>query len=91
MPFRVRLGSWAEFVSVAESVLVVKPPSYSFSEAAALPMSALVAYGAVKSAGFLSIPLVQSDKQQTATTSEADVEAAEDNPALVLRRGSGLL
>ena len=90
MPFRVRLGSWAEFVSVGESALVLKPPSYSFSEAAALPMSALVAYGAVKSAGFLSSPVVQKDKQETAETTEAEVEATEDNPALLMRRGCDL-
>ena len=89
MPFRVRLGSWAEFVTVGESALVIKPPSYSFAEAAALPMSALVAYGAVKSAGFLSCPLVQTDKQQTAA-SEAEVETTEDNPALVVRKGCDL-
>ena len=89
MPFRVRLGSWAEFVSLAESALVLKPPSYSFSQAAALPMSALVAFGAVKSGGFLSCPVVQSDKQ-TAATSEAEVETSEDNPALVVRRGCDL-
>ena len=87
MPFRVRLGSWAEFVTVGESALVIKPPSYSFSQAAALPMSALVAYGAVKAAGFLSSPLVE---RQQAATSEAEVETVEDNPALVVRRGQDL-
>ena len=104
MPFRVRLGSWAEFVSVGESALVLKPPSYSFSEAAALPMSALVAYGAVKSAGFLNTPVVQSDKPTASTDVEVDVEvkveveaktevvveATEDNPALLVRRGCDL-
>jgi hypothetical protein len=33
---------------ITEVCAVKKPESYSFTEAAALPMSALVAYGAVK-------------------------------------------
>ena len=58
MPFRVRYGSWAEFVCVGESSLIHKPDQYSFSQAAALPMQALVAYGAVKASGFLNQPVL---------------------------------
>jgi len=60
MPLRERWGTWAEFVAVNEKVLVKKPENYSFAEAAALPMSALVAYGAVKAAGLINKPVVEN-------------------------------
>ena len=60
MPLRERWGTWAEFVAVNETVLVKKPENYSFAEAAALPMSALVAYGAVQAAGLFNKPVVEN-------------------------------
>ena len=90
MPFRVREGSWAEYVSVGESVLVSKPDSYSHSQAAALPMSALVAYGAVKAAGFSSSPVVEPLPHKTTRPQEVEVEVTDQNPALLVRKGSDL-
>ena len=86
MPLRVRYGSWSELVSISESCLVLKPDQLSFSEAAGMPMSALVAYGAVKSAGFLSLPIQETpDKVKVG---EEEVEASAENPTLLVRRGS---
>ena len=89
MPLRVRYGSWAEFVAISESCLVLKPDHLSFSEAAGLPMSALVAYGAVKAAGFISLPLLETAPDKTAKVGEEEVEATTENPTLLVRKGAG--
>ena len=51
-----RWGTWAEYVTVSAAAVLVKPETYSFAQAAALPMSSLVAWGAVKAAGFQTKP-----------------------------------
>ena len=85
MPLRVRYGSWAEFVCISESCLVLKPDRLSFSAAAGLPMSALVAYGAVKSAGFLALPVLEiPDKPGVG---QDEVETSGENPALLVKSG----
>ena len=86
----MRDGSWAEFVSIGESCLVIKPDRYSHSQAAALPMSALVAYAAVKAAGFFSSPVMESPAHKTTRPDEVEVEATDQNPALLVRKGSDL-
>ena len=88
MPFRVRYGSWAEFVCVGESSLIHKPDQYSFSQAAALPMQALVAYGAVKASGLLNQPVLDSLSHKDATADDVDVETDPNNPALILKTGT---
>ena len=87
MPLRVRHGSWAEFVSIGESCLINKPDSYSFAEAAALPMSALVAFSAVKAAGFFSNPVVESVLHKTTRPEDVEVEVINENQARLVRRG----
>ena len=89
MPLRMRYGSWAEFVSISESSLVLKPDHFSFSEASGLPKSALVAYGAVKSAGFISLPVLEAARDKTASVGEDEVEASRGDGSLLVRRGSG--
>ena len=90
MPFRVRLGSWAEYVSVGESCLVHKPPSYSFSQAAALPMSALVAWGAVKAGGHINKPVLDNLEHKHLTPAAVEVEESEHNPSLLVKRGTDI-
>lgn len=68
MPLRERWGTWAEFVAVNSKVLVKKSENYSFPEAAALPMSALVAYGAVKAAGLINKPVVENTAHRNKTS-----------------------
>ena len=60
MPLRVRHGSWAECVAVGEAALVHKPDTYSWAEAAALPMQSCVAHAAVKAAGLLTTPVLDT-------------------------------
>ena len=78
MPLRLRYGTWAEFVSVNENCLLIKPDNLSFPEVAGLPKSALVAYGAVKSAGFISIPVLETSSEKPTRVDPEDVEAAMD-------------
>ena len=65
---------------------MLKPDHLSFSEAAGLPISALVAYGVVKAAGFLSLPVLENDKK-TVRVSEEEVEATSENPTMLVRQG----
>ena len=68
---------------------MLKPDHLSFSEAAGLPISALVAYGVVKAAGFLSLPVLENaPDKKTARVSEEEVEATSENPTLLVRQGS---
>ena len=90
MPLRLRYGTWAEFVSVNENCLLIKPDNLSFPEVAGLPKSALVAYGAVKSAGFITIPVLETSSEKPTRVDPEDVEAAIENPALLIKRGSGV-
>lgn len=46
-------GGFAEYVAVPEQALVVKPPSLSFEEAAAVPMAAITALVGLRDAGQL--------------------------------------
>ena len=85
----MRYGSWAEFVSISENSLVLKPDHLSFPEASGLPKSALVAYGAVKSAGFISLPVLNPARDKTASVGEEEVEASTGNDSLLVRRCSG--
>jgi len=87
-PLRLRYGSWAELVSISENTLLLKPEDLSFSEAAGLPKSGLVAYGAVKAAGFLSLPVLETAPGKMIRLGEDDVVASKDNPALLFRKGS---
>ena len=84
----MRYGSWAEFVSISEKSLVLKPDHLSFPEASGLPKSALVAYGAVKAAGFISLPVLETGLDKTARVGEEEVEATSGNSTLLVRRGS---
>jgi len=84
MPLRERWGTWAEFVAVKENVLVKKGEKYSFSEAAALPMSALVAFGAVKATGFIQNPLLESIPHKTRKQEEVNIVKDIDNNALIM-------
>ena len=80
----MRYGSWAEFVSIGESSLVHKPPSYTFPQAAALPMSALVAWGAVKASGHLNKPVVDNLPHKTLSPADIEVVETDQNPALLV-------
>ena len=84
----MRYGTWAELVSISENSLLLKPEDLSFSEAAGLPKSGLVAYGAVKAAGFLSLPVLETAPGKMIRLGEKDVVASEENPALLFRKGS---
>ena len=75
-------------VSISENSLLLKPEDLSFSEAAGLPKSGLVAYGAVKAAGFLSLPVLETAPGKMIRLGEEDVVASEENPALLFRKGS---
>ena len=67
---------------------MLKPDHLSFSEAAGLPISALVAYGVVKAAGFLSLPVLENaPDKKTVRVSEEEVEATSENPTLLVRQG----
>lgn len=46
-------GGFAEYVAVSEKAVVLKPPSMSFEEAAAIPMAALTALQALRDEGQL--------------------------------------
>ena len=84
IPLRVRLGSWAEYVGVGESCLVHKPPTYTFSQAAALPMSALVAWAAVKAGGHVNKPVLDNLDHKDLTPADVEVVETEQNPALLV-------
>ena len=75
-------------VSISENSLLLKPEDLSFSEAAGLPKSGLVAYGAVKAAGFLSLPVLETAPGKMIRLGEEDVVASKENPALLFRKGS---
>ena len=83
----MRYGTWAEFVSVNENCLLLKPDDLSFPEASGLPKSALVAYGAVKSAGFISRPVLET-LAKPARVGDEEVEASRRNPTLLVRKDS---
>ena len=84
----MRYGTWAELASISENSLLLKPEDLSFSEAAGLPKSGLVAYGAVKAAGFLSLPVLETAPGKMIRLGEEDVVASKENPALLFRKGS---
>ena len=84
MPLKVRWGSWAEFVAVNEKVLLKKGEKYSFSEAAALPMSALVAFGAVKAAGLVETGLLENIPHKKRSEDDVIVVQDVDNKALIM-------
>jgi len=84
IPLRVRWGTWAEYVAVSEKVLVKKPPSYSFSEAAALPMSALVAYGAIKASGSFEKPVLEDCSHKAKSPTDVTPVKDEQNSALYM-------
>ena len=84
MPLKVRWGAWAEFVAVNEKVLVKKEEKYSFAEAAALPMSALVAFGAVKAAGLVETPLLENIPHKKRSEDDVIVVQDVDNKALIM-------
>ena len=75
-------------VSISENSLLLKPEDLSFSEAAGLPKSGLVAYGAVKAAGFLSLPVPKTAPGKMIRLGEEDVVASKEDPALLFRKGS---
>lgn len=69
-PFRIRWGTWAEYVAIGADKLVKKPEKYSYAEAAALPMSALVAYAGVNAAGLYKKPISPVKVDPEATVKE---------------------
>ena len=85
MPLRVRHGSWAECVVVGEAALVHKPDTYSWAEAAALPMQSCVAHAAVKAAGLLAAPVLDTVPHKEAAAADVEVTAA---GALVTKEGT---
>ena len=85
MPLRVRHGSWAECVVVGEAALVHKPDTYSWAEAAALPMQSCVAHAAVKAAGLLAAPVLDTVPHKEAAAGDVEVTAA---GALVTKEGT---
>jgi len=84
IPFKERWGTWAEFVAVNEKVLVKKEKKYSFAEAAALPMSALVAFAAVKATGLLENHLLENIPHKTRKQENVEVVQDVDNKALIM-------
>jgi len=84
VPIKQRWGTWAEYVAVSEKVLVKKGEKYSFAEAAALPMSSLVAYGAVKAAGLFDKPLQDDLSHKTRSKDDVTVVRDENNEALIM-------
>ena len=82
MPLRERWGTCSEYVAVNEKVLVKKAKDYSLSEAAALPMSALVAYGAVRAAGLVNKPLIDNIAHKK--PGEVTVVQDDENKALFM-------
>ena len=90
VPFRVRHGSWAEFVSIGESSLVHKPPAYTFSQAAALPMSALVAWAAVKASGHINKPVLDNLPHKTLSPADMEVVESDKNPALLVNQDTDI-
>jgi len=87
VPLRVRYGSWAEFVCIGEGSLVHKPEQYTFAQAAALPMQSLVAFGAVKAAGFLNKPLLDNVPHKDATPWEVNTSVNDEHNALITKEG----
>ena len=94
MPFRVRYGSWAELVSLPESSLVLKPATYSHAQAAALPMQCQVAHAAVRAAGFIKLPVLETLAHKALRPEEVEVEEVgereEDNHALITMKGAAM-
>merc|ERR1711892_126046 len=84
---RERSGCWAEYVAVNGSKLVTKPEGYSWAEAAAMPLSSLVAASVVKVAGFSRLPRVENPGHRELKQEEVSIETSPDNEALLLRRG----
>jgi len=83
-PIKQRWGSWAEYVSVDEKVLLKKGEKYSFAEAAAIPMSALVAYGAVKPSGLFETSLLENIPHKTRNKEDVVLVTDVDNEALIM-------
>jgi len=81
---KIRFGSWAEFVAVDEQVLVKMGENYSFAESAALPMSALVAYGAAKATGLFGLPVLENIPHKTRNQEDVVAVKDVDNEALIM-------
>ena len=88
MPLRVRYGSWAELVSLPESSLVLKPATYSHAQAAALPMQCQVAHAAVRAAGFIKLPVLETLAHKALLPEEVEVE--EGSQALITMKGAAM-
>ena len=86
----MRYGCWAEFVYISESSLTHKPDTYTFSQAASLPMQALVAYGAVKAAGFINKPVLDNIKHKDAVAEDIETVVDSENKALITKEGTDL-
>ena len=86
----MRYGCWAEFVYISESSLTHKPDTYTFSQAASLPMQALVAYGAVKAAGFCNKPVLDNIKHKDAVAEDIETVVDSENKALITKEGTDL-
>ena len=88
LPVRVRDGSWAEFVNIKHSELVTKPDSYSWAQAAAIPMQCKVAWGAVIDAGFSKIPVLDSLPHKTLDPATVEVVVDTENKAVSTLTGT---
>ena len=83
LPLRVKCGSWAEFVSISASSLVRKPESYTWAQAAAIPMQCQVAHEAVKIPSFSKLPVLE-DLPHKSLTPEM-IELAEDKTLIMVK------
>ena len=86
----MRFGSWAEFVTIDEKSVVLKPNNYSHAEAAAIPMQCQVAQGAVSAAGFLKKKVLDNCEHKQLKPEDIEVVVDEGNKALITKTGMGI-
>jgi len=84
-PIRVRCGTWAEYVSISAASLVRKPDSYTWAEAAAIPMQCQVAHEPIKVAGFSKLPVLEDLPHKSLTPDMIEVEV---DKALITVKGA---
>ena len=86
----MRFGSWAEFVTIDENCVVLKPENYSHAEAAAIPMQCQVAQGALSAAGFLKKKVLDNCDHKQLKPDDVKVVVDESNKALITKAGTDM-
>merc|ERR1711915_312016 len=79
-----------EYVAIRASCLVKKPKTYSWAEAAAIPMQCQVAHEPIKVAGFSKLPVLDNLPHKNFTPDTLEVVVDSENTALITMVGTDM-